>query len=1115
MKNLIAVIVSAATLAGFAAETVRPAMTLEEGFKSPPDSAKPQTWYHMMNGNVTKEGITCDFEAIASAGLGGVQMFDAGCSIPPGPLKFNSPEWFDVLAHANKEAKRLGLEICIPNCSGWSSSGGPWNPPENGMKKVVFTETAAKGSGKFSARLPRTKDDNGFYDDIAVLAYPTPKQDAGLKSLEAKTFAVRDKVSRRDVCRPPAAAPAAVVAKEAIIDLTDNMKEGGSLDWDVPPGEWTVLRVGYICNGRCNHPASEMGRGLEVDKLSAAAMDWHFEQYVGRICRTLGVAPGEIANTGFNNILVDSYEVGGQNWTQGFDKTFSNRMGYSLVPYLPVFAGRIVGSAEESERFLEDFRRVVADLFAENYAGRLAELCHRHGLLFSLEPYGNCPSDDLQYGQDADIPMAEFWSCALGGDHAVATRNSKFAAHLAHVWGRRYAATESFTADPNRSGRWLTTPFSIKAQGDRVYAEGINRIIYHRFTHQPWPGNKYLPGMTMGFWGMHLDRTQTWWKYADDWFRYQARCQWMLQEGMFVADALYFCGEQSPNDGCFSENGNGKAMRLPYGYDWDICATKAVEMLTVVDGRVVAPGGVSYAMLVLPPQETMSERMLETIGRLVDDGAKVCAPVKPSRSPGLRGWPEADGRIRELADRIWAKGVMECSPAEAIRRLGIVPDFDSAEKNPSTGAVYIHRRNDGADWYFVALNNEKSKKLEVSFRQTGRQPEIWDAERGTIADAPQWRKEGGRTFVTLDFPPSGSAFVVFRRPATGDHVVNASVETRRSAEAAPKAERHSLVIEKAVYGAFTAGGEDTTVDITAELSALVEDGRILAVINNTLAGRDPAFARQKEARITYVYDGERKTVTVGENAAFAVPHGVRVLDPVPDWEWREGRLFAWQPLAATLTMASGKTQRLAAEPPQPVPVDGPWSVAFPVEWYTGGEAVKTLEFDALADWAKQDDPDIRFFSGTATYSKRVAYSAPPGVRTILDLGDVRNFAEVSVNGKKYRPLWRPPYRVDITDAVRGDGALDVEIKVANLWANRLIGDDAMPADCEWKRSVRRGVDIFGIKELPQWVKNGERSPTSRHTFTTWRHWKKDDPLLPSGLLGPVVLRHAIPASPAE
>ena len=1193
---------------------------LEKGFRAPPNSAKPHTWYHMMNGNVTKEGITCDFEALARAGVGGVQMFDAGCAIPPGDLDFNSPAWFDMFKHAAAEARRLGLEICIPNCSGWSSSGGPWNMPSNGMKQVVFTETAVKGPVAFRGKLPRTEKDNGFYEDIAVLAFPTPPADLvrfpGVKSdisgmtatvssetpftaqgisyrlsfkpvrsasanvkvdvsQDGKTFTRLESFTTRlaksrvpdlslryrpfekpvtarairftftsnhpikvEEMRPEAklriyeiksksfgdrgaihrdatvATDAQRVRGDGIVDLTSRLSPDGTLAWDAPAGDWTVLRLGYVCNGRCNHPASAHGKGLEVDKLSASAMDYHFGQYVARICRHLGPLAGDVAS-GFNNILVDSYEVGCQNWTQGFDKTFEKRTGYPILRWLPVLAGHVVDSVDASERFLEDFRRVIADLFAENYAGRLAELCHRHGLKLSLEPYGNGPSDDLQYGQDADIPMAEFWSQASSGDHFAATRNSRHAAHLAHVWGRRYAATESFTARPDNGGRWRTTPFTIKAQGDRVYADGINRIIYHRFTHQPWPGNQYLPGMTMGRWGMHLDRTQTWWEFAGDLFKYQARCQWMLQEGRFVADVLYFCGEQSPNGGGYNEGTDvdSNEMKLPYGYDWDICATKAMEMLKVEKGRVVVPGGVSYALLVLPPRDTMSERMLATVERLLDAGAKVCCLRKPERAPGLVGYPAADGRVRSRADKVWAKGVMTCRPAEALEKLGVTPDFSSSETDPQTGAVYIHRCNATADWYFVALNNTFSKSFEASFRITGRQPEIWDAEKGTITDAPQWRVEKGRTVVTLTFPPSGSAFVLFRRPAAGDHAVKVDVQVNRRQDPVLVTPSHTLGIEKAIYGVLPAPDSKEnglTRDFTHALAALVKGGEISAVINNRLAGGDPAYRQHKQARITYVYDGVRKTVTLKEHATFQIPSNARKNDPAPDWEWRGNDILAWQPLTATLTTASGATRRLTAAPSSAIGVNGSWRVTFPVDWYTGGTAKRTVEFPALATWSTHSDPDIRYFSGTATYTKRVSYApTKAGVRTILDLGEVKNFAEVTVNGKTFPVLWKPPYRVDITDALDAKAdAFELEVKVTNLWPNRLIGDDALPPDCEWKGVVRNGVKEIGVKEIPQWVKDGKRSPTGRHTFTTWRHWSKDESLLPSGLLGPVFIRTA-------
>ncbi len=1176
MKKLI---LSASIMAAF---TALAAQSLEEGFVAPPNSAKPHTWYHMMNGNVTKEGITCDFEALAKAGIGGVQMFDAGCAIPPGPLKFNSDDWFDMFAHAHREAKRLGLEICIPNCSGWSSSGGPWNPPANGMKRVVFTETQASGPARFAGVLPRTKKDNGFYEDIAVLAYPTPKKGAQIANLPAKMFATRGGVART------AAKTAAdtTVAKDAVIDLTAKMKKDGSLDWNVPAGDWTLLRIGYICNGRCNHPASEKGRGLEVDKLSASAMDYHFEQYVARLCRSLGIEPGKIGETGFNNILVDSYEVDVQNWTQGFDKTFEKRMGYSLTRYLPVFAGRIVGSVEETERFLEDFRRVVADLFAENYAGRLTDLCHKYGLLCSIEPYGNCPADDLQYGQAIDIPMAEFWSTASRGPHAGSgVGNSRLAATLAHAWGRRYAATESFTAGPEAGGRWRTTPYSIKSQGDRAFAAGINRIIYHRFTHQPWPGNKYLPGMTMGRWGMHLDRTQTWWPLAGDWFRYQTRCQWMLQEGMFAADVLFWCGEAVPL--------GGTSTKLPAGYDYDYCATEALMKLKVVNGRVVAPGGVSYALLSLPKTDTMTEAALNKIGELLDAGAKVCGVSRPVRAPGLRGWPHADEQVKALAAKVWAKGVIAKPAAEAIVALGVAPDFTSDD-----GVVWIHRRDKSADWYFVARDNAEDKSFEASFRQTGRTPEIWNAETGAISDAKVWREEKGRTIVTLDFKPSGSAFVVFRRPATNRHLVSAKpLEVNCRPDPVLAEKPHTLVIKKAEYGVFGCGRPDcnsvaerikpgvkvgvnngamggdpafgsikqlevrytldgkakrdvasegshytlpknaklsgawygvidpewnpptepTVFDITEKLASLVKDGKINVVAENALAPRDPLFKTVKQMRVTYVLDGKETTATLREHERFSLPDGKIAPLPPPVWDWLGDSFVAWQPMKMEFAAQNAAPCIKAFNPPAAVRVAGPWKIAFPAGWDAPAEAT----FDELIQWNEHSNDGIKYFSGTATYTKSIPASAAPGVlaadRVMLDLGVVKDFAEVTVNGKKYPVLWKEPFRLDVTDAVKGAKTIDLEIKVTNLWANRIIGDDRLyPEDCVWNGVPRRGTKEFGVREIPQWVKEGKPSPTGRHTFTTWKHWSKEDELLPSGLIGPVMLRGgSVAAVPAK
>ena len=1288
---------------------------LEQGFKAPPRTAKPHTWFHMMNGNVTKEGLTRDFEELARAGIGGVQMFDAGCDIPPGGLDFNSPEWFEMFRHAASEARRLGLEICIPNCSGWSSSGGPWNPPSNGMKRVTFRQTTATGPAKFRAKLARETHDNGFYADIGVFAFPTPpaekaafdgvavkvvpdaftftsekpftatgfsfRLDYGwtwsadaeiaveisddgstfrpfetfrvplarsgsrdmsarfhafphrtmlralrakvvradvkaalvearpelrmrLSNLAAKTFALRQETA----CDTTPTTSDQVVATGAVRDLTNLLAADGTLAWDVPAGDWTILRVGYICGGQCNHPASDHGRGLEVDKLSAEALDYHFEQYVARLCRTLGPLAGKVA-TGFNNILVDSYEVGSQNWTQKMEAEFERRRGYSLRPFMPAFAGYVLDDVPTTERFLEDFRRVVADLFAENYAGALAKKCHEYGLLCSIEPYGNCPSDNLQYGQYCDIPMGEFWSNA-SNPYGTGCGNAKFVSSVAHVWGKPYCGTESFTASPSaRTGRWMTTPFSIKAQGDAAYASGVNRIIYHRFTHQPWADDKYLPGMTMGRWGMHLDRTQTWWAFAKPWFAYQTRCQHMLQAGTFCADVLFFAGEEAPNQGGNTDGGNAMAafFKLPDGYDSDVCPTDAMYKLKVEDGCVVVPGGVRYRVLALPPLEAVSPDMLVCVTKLRDAGATVVCPKKPVRAPGLKWGKDGDRQVRLLADELWARGVF-ADVTEALAKQGVAPDVTvvSNEAREVGRIAWLHRRDAAADWYFVAMPNRAEATAVLSFRQTGRAPELWDAETGAVAPADAWREADGRTEVTVPFGVCGSKFVVFRRPAKGPHVAACRVEARRRADpVAPDATAHALEIRSAAYGVravkvrpncadvspllkpgrtvtasnaalgddpapnrhkelevvYTLDGaprrdcvkeyarytlpagakdvrawygvidptwkpeKDRLVDVTVRLAGRVKDGTLVVRVDNALAGGDPCPLTPKRLYLTYVYDGVEKTVVVAENEELSIPARARVALPTPDFAWRNGALLAWQPLTATLTRADGAVETRVAEPPAPLPVAGAWTVSFPNGFLPNKLAKgpdEKVAFDRLASWTENRLPGVRYFSGIATYEKTLdgaavaKLGASPGARVVLDLGDVRNFAEVTANGTTYPALWKPPFRVDITDAVRPGAPVDLKIRVANLWANRLIGDDREHADdCTWRGSVKNGTKEIGITEIPQWVKEGRKSPTGRCTFTTWKHWDKDDELLPSGLLGPVYLRTIVPAQLKE
>lgn len=1065
---------------------------LAAGFADPPDSARPHVWWHWMNGHVSKEGITADLEALKAAGIGGAQIFDVGCNVPKGKVAFNSPEWIDCIKWAAQEARRLGLELAVHNCSGWSSSGGPWNTPENSMKFARTVLVPTKGPMKFDAVLPKPEKTYGFYRDVAVIAFPKPPAEADGRQLKLAHFMNKTLTERGETTMDTAvAASDQVVRKEDEIDLTEKMDASGHLVWDVPAGEWTILRFGYASAGKWNHPASATGGGPECDKLDAAAVSAHFDGYAGKLAEELGPLAGNV-ESGLNNILIDSYEVGGQTWTHGFEKSFEARRGYSIKPYLPVLARKIVGSVEESERFLWDFRRHIADLFAENYAGTMQKRCHEKGFTFSCEAYCNSPSDDLQYARYVDIPMGEFWQ---GDTTVVAAGWARSAASAAHFWGKPIVGAEAFTATA-KMGRWLETPYSIKPMGDRFYSAGVNRIIYHRFVHQPWK-RTYLPGMTMGEWGMHFDRTQTWWKYAGAFTRCQARCQFLLQRGEPVADILFFCGDSAPNDGM-----KGSA---PTGYKSDDCSADGLAHLKVdPDGRLVAPSGIKYRLMALPNSKSMTLATLAELERLAAAGATVVGK-KPLRTPGLEGWPQSEDELKRRVDALWAKPNVADEPVgSALARLGAEPDFTTTDND--SDIAFCHRRyDDGTDAYFVSHPRRHRVDAVCTFRSSGRLPELWNPETGAITPAAEYREKDGRTELPLSFDPEGSVFVVFRKPDAAPHVTSVALDPKPAARPS-----RPFSIIKAEYGLFSKSGSKT-FDVTEKLqSILANDGRLVFKVNNALCGgKDPATNNLKAVRIEYKYGGELKTDEYQEWDIVRLPKGETEFE-FPQWNIARGMdgrtsLTLFYPAKAVVEMSDGSKAEVAADSPPPLAVEGPWRVEFPVGWYGGGSEVKPFVWPRLKDWSKDDDPDVRYFSGTAVYKckvENVKCKAIDDSRIVLDLGDVRNFAEVTVDGKTFPVLWHPPYCIDITEAAEGRDSVDVEIKVTNLWPNRLIGDEQLPDDRDWGRDN-------ALLAIPEWVEKGETSPTGRKTFATWHHWKKDSALLPSGLLGPVTLKFGV------
>lgn len=1070
--------------------------TLAEGFQSPPANVRPHTWWHWMDGNVTKAGITADLEAMKKVGIGGAQMFTVAQGIPKGPVDYMSPKWREMTVFAVKEAARLGIELCIHNCAGWSSSGGPWVQPEHAMQVIAWSETRVDGPSKFAYQLPQPKAPQvyanvAYYRDIATFAFKTP---TSVPEAKDPNFLGKTGVIRQDGLLPqfnagtPGGMPS--IPKGEIINLTSKVDPSGKLTWDAPDGNWTVLRMGHVPTGKDNHPAPEEGDGLEVDKLSREAMDAFWRD--GTMAAVLKDI-GPLAGKSLNNALIDSYEVGSQNWTPKFRQEFRKRRRYDPLPYLPAIAGITVDSKEITERFLWDFRRTIADLYADNYYRYFGELCHKAGLQFSTEPYGNGGFDAIQAGGTADIPMGEFW---IGG---LAMETTKVAASVGHVYGRPIIGAESFTADDVR-GRWLEEPYAAKAMGDLVFCNGVNRYIFHRYAHQPWMNLE--PGMTMGPWGTHLERTQTWWTEAATWLKYVARCQYLLQKGRFVADTLYYVGENAPTDWVY---GPAHSPRPPSGFDYDSADTTILKQLQVKDGILVLPSGMRYKVLSLPDNGFMSVGVIHKIRELVKAGATVVGP-KPTSSPSLSGYPMSDIEVRNVASEVWGnvngttvksrrygKGVIINGQTleQVYSGLGVKPDFTVAAPSRGVKLAYIHRRIDGADVYFVSNQQYRPVQTDVLFRVTGKAPELWHGDSGLIEAAPVYEARGSQTLVPLQLDPAESVFVVFRDAASPHHLTKFGLAGKAAEIRLPK-----VFIKTARYETADGLGKD----VTSVVRQMVKDGEFEIPATNALFG-DPVVNVVKRLRIDFTVDGKAESKTVAENELLTLT-SIRLPGQSSDFDLRltaEGAvLTAFKSGTYEGLSADGKrVQEIAKHPSQNMPIDGPWKLMFPPNW----GAPASIRLNSLISWSDHRNEGVKYFSGSAVYSK--SFNVPssavgPNKSLILDLGRVKNFATVRVNGREVEVLWKEPFVADVSRFIKA-GSNYLEIKVTNLWPNRIIGDEQLPPDVEWN-----GVTLKG---WPEWLTNGQLRPkTGRYTFTTWKFWNKDSPLLESGLLGPVQLR---------
>lgn len=540
---------------------------------------------------------------------------------------------------------------------------------------------------------------------------------------------------------------------DQVRDLSANLSTDGTLTWDVPAGEWIIMRTGMAPTGSINAPASPLGTGLEVDKMSKEHLAAHFDAYLGEIIRRI---PAEDRKT-WKVIVQDSYETGGQNITDGFLEEFQQRYGYDPIPFLPVYKGHVIGSPDLSDRFLWDMRRLVADKVSYDYVGALREIGKKYGMTTWLENYGHWgyPGEFLQYGGQSDEVAGEFWSEGNLGDI-----ENRAASSCAHIYGKTKVWSESYTSSGNAYGRH---PAALKRRGDWSYTEGINATLLHLYIHQAYEDRQ--PGID-AWYGVEFNRHNTWYPHLDLFTDYLKRTNYMLQQGLDVADVAYFIGEDAPKMTGVRE------PEIPKGYSYDYMNAEVIlRDLSVKDGRLVLPHGTSYRILVLPPLETMRPEVLQKIEQLVVDGAVIMGPP-PNRSPSMEGYPKADEKVKTLASKMWGDLSVKqrtygqgtiltgMTMEEAFALLKVVPDCLFAANDP---VLYTHRKLGEVEIYFITNQSEQMIRIEPKFRVQDKQPELWDAITGSVRLLPAFMQSGEITSVPLQLEANGSAFIVFRK----------------------------------------------------------------------------------------------------------------------------------------------------------------------------------------------------------------------------------------------------------------------------------------------------------------------------------------------------------------
>lgn len=1020
--------------------------SMVQSFQSPVPENSLWCYWYWINDDISKQGITKDLRAMKQAGISTALIGNINPANKDGKVLLLSDDWWNHMVHAVVEGKRIGVDIGVFNCPGWSQSGGPWVTHDKAMRYLTYSQIKVNGGEKLQLKLEKPTEE---FQDVKVIAYPLKEREFKKLNLgntkvlldgnEAEFLLDNNKILSRKVSKkkytielisdqliaaqsiqlfpskkklkarifveakidgsykkvrsfqydrtrftpnvgaemyapvtkafpkieashfriivtknrayPNETFSEIVITEEPILesfvekklakmhqtpypsfgsyswnaqqeplngtirtsellDISSKMDSNGLLTWEVPAGIWKVQRYGMTPTGAKNAPAAPRGTGYEIDKFSEPLVRFHFEQFIGKLLEKIP----EKAKPAFKYVVADSYEVGSQNWSDQFDQKFKESYGYDPIPFLPVFSGKIVENVEKTERFLWDLRRFVADQIAYQYCGGLRKICNQHGLQLWLENYGHWgfPSEFMIYGGQSDLVSGEYWNEGKLGDIEC-----KAASSTAHAYGKNRVFAECFTTS---SRSYVRHPAMLKKRGDWSLTEGINHHVLHLYIHQP--DDSRVPGVNAWF-STEFNRHNTWFRQGVAYFDYLRRTQHLLQQGNYVADVCYFIGENAPL------MTGPRVTDLPHGYSYDyINAEVILKRLTVKDGRLTLPDGMSYRMMVLPPIKTMRPKLLQKIEQLVKGGAIILGDP-PISSPSLQNYPNCDDQIQKISKKMWSnqqsyqsygKGMIfrGLNTEEALKHLKVEKDVELPDS-----VLFTHRRINDTDIYFLTNQSSKTIHFNPTFRLTGKKVQLWDALTGKISILPEKFETKDRTTVPIKMEANRSWFVVFTNNSSPD------IQT---------SEQKNFPLKRPIYE-----------------------------------------------------------------------------------------------------------------------IKGSWRLNFLKKEYGPTQPVLTK---SLFDWTHSENEKIKYYSGEVIYTTEFDYPTSPSKKLFLEFEKVGVMATVFLNGENVGTTWIKPHQLEISNFIR-KGKNRLEVRVVNVWRNRLTGDRNLPTEAKHSSIM---VDNFTKKD---------------------------------------------------